>query len=124
MANNLPPPKMPPLPGLGQPTERKMPPPEVQNAINISSMVTHANGLIALLAIEELGRLRHDLKLPPLDLHAAADDLEFLPPEFEKQAHPGVVAFEKQARGLAAAKLRALGDAQARGDAEDTKDQG
>jgi hypothetical protein len=116
MANNLPPPKMPPLPGLGGSSQPKMPPPEVQNAINLASVVTHANGLIALLAIEELGRLRADLKLAPLDLKAAAEDLEYLPPEFMEQMHPGVVNFEKQARGLAAAKLRALADAQAKED--------
>jgi hypothetical protein len=110
MANNLPPPKMPPLPGLGG-NQPKMPPPEVQNAINMASLVTHANGLLALLALEELARLRDDLKLEPLDFKAAAEDIEFLPPEFEKQAHPGVFAFEKQARGLAGAKLRALAEA-------------
>lgn len=106
MANNLPPPKMPPLPGLGG--QPKMPPPEVQHAVNMASLVTHANGLIALLAIEELIRLREELKLPPMDLNQSADDLEFLPEEFTKSAPPGVVQFEKQARNLAATKLRAL----------------
>ena len=114
MANNLPPPKMPPLPGLGGNTQPKMPPPEVQNAINLASMATHANGLLALLALEELSRLRAELKLAPLDLEAAAAALEDLPPEFEKQVHPAVFNFEKQARGLAGAKLRALAAAQAR----------
>lgn len=115
-ANSIPPPKLPPIggpgmaPGLGGPP--KMPPPEVQQAINLASVVTHANGLLAILAIEELMRLREELKLEPLDLQASADDLEYLPPEFEKQAHPGMVAFEKQARAIAAAKLRALGDSQ------------
>lgn len=118
MVNNIPPPKLPPLPGInpngvGGPAQMKMPPPEVQNAINLASVVTHANGLLATLALEELMALREELKLPPIDLQAAADDLEYLPPEFEKQAHPGMVAFEKQARSIAAAKLRALGDAKA-----------
>jgi hypothetical protein len=112
MANNLPPPKMPTLPGLGG--QPKMPPPEVQNAINLASMATHANGLLALLALEELSRLRAELKLPPLDLEASAAALEDLPPEFEKQVHPAVFNFEKQARGLAGAKLRALAAAQAK----------
>ncbi len=106
MANNLPPPKMPPLPGLGG--QPKMPPPEVQHAVNMASLVTHANGLIALLAIEELIRLREELKMPPMDLAQSADDLEFLPEEFTKSAPAGVVQFEKQARNLAATKLRAL----------------
>jgi len=119
MANNLPPPKMPPLPGLGGNTQPKMPPPEVQNAINLASMATHANGLIALLALEELCRLRAELKLPALDLNMVAAALEHVPPEFEKQAHPGVVHFEKQARGLAGAKLRALAASQAQQDDED-----
>jgi hypothetical protein len=88
MANTLPPPKMPPLPGLGGNTQPKMPPPEVQNAINLASMATHANGLLALLALEELSRLRAELKLPPLNLEAAAAALEDLPPEFEKQVQP------------------------------------
>ena len=36
---NLPPPKMPPLPCLGgQPQQPKMPPPEVQHAINLASV--------------------------------------------------------------------------------------
>ncbi len=112
MANNLPPPKMPMMPGLGgQPQQPKMPPPEVQNAINLASVVTHANGLLATLALEEIAALREELKLPPMDLQQNADDLEYLPPEFEQKAHPGMVAFEKQARSIAAAKLRAMGDA-------------
>jgi hypothetical protein len=85
-----------------------MPPPEVQQAINLASMVTHANGLLAMLALEEVLELRRELGLKPLDLRERADDLEALPPEFEAQAHPGVVAFEKQARNVAATKLRAL----------------
>jgi len=93
---------------------QKMPPPEVQQAVNLASVVSQANGLLAILALEELVRLRSELKLEPLDLQAAADDLEYLPPEFEAQAHPAMVAFEKQARSIAAAKLRALGDNLAR----------
>ncbi len=110
MANNLPPPRMPPLPGLGGTNQPKMPPPEVQNAINLASVVTHANGLLATLALEEIAALREELNLPPMDLQKNADDLEYLPPEFEQKAHPGMVAFERQARGIAAAKLRAMDD--------------
>lgn len=108
MANTLPPPKLPPLGGGAQP---KMPPPEVQQAINLASMVTHANGLLATLALEEIIELRRELKLAPIDLHERADDLEILPPQFEAQAHPGMVAFEKQARNVAATKLRGLAHA-------------
>ena len=61
-------------------------------------------------AKQEIAALREELKLPPMDLQKNADDLEFLPPEFEQKAHPGMVAFERQARGIAAAKLRAMGD--------------
>lgn len=115
---NLPPPKMPPLPGLGGAAQPpKMPPPEVQHAINLASVVTHANGLIAMLAVEELARLRRELKLEPLDLKEAAADVEALPEGFEAKAPPPVVAFEKQARQIAAAKLRGLADALAREDA-------
>ena len=107
MANNIPPPRIPPM-GGATPPQPKMPPPEVQNAINLASMVTHANGLLAMLAIEEIIELRRELNLPPIDLRERADDLEALDPEFEAKAHPGVVAFEKQARNVAATKLRAL----------------
>ena len=111
MANNLPPPRIPPKGGEAPPPQAKMPPPEVQNAINLASMVTHANGLLATLALEELMELRRELKLEPIDLRACADDLEALPPEFEAKAHPAMVAFEKQARSIAATKLRALAQA-------------
>lgn len=111
MANNIPPPRIPPMGGGATPPQPKMPPPEVQNAINLASMVTHANGLLATLALEELMELRRELKLEPIDLRACADDLEALPPEFEAKAHPAMVAFEKQARNVAATKLRALAQA-------------
>ena len=113
MVNNIPPPKLPPIGGPGQPPQGqpKMPPPEVQQAINLASMVTHANGLLATLALEELMELRRELGLKPIDLRERADDLESLPPEFEAQAHPAMVAFEKQARNVAATKLRALAQA-------------
>ncbi|HEX5378714.1 MAG TPA: hypothetical protein VFW47_09065, partial [Phenylobacterium sp.] len=107
MANNMPPPKMPPLPGLGGTAQPpKMPPPEVQHAINLASIVTHANGMLAILALEEIVRLREELKLAPLDLKEAAADLEHVPEEFEQKAPPGLVQFEKQARHLAATKIR------------------
>jgi len=97
--------------GGATPPQPKMPPPEVQQAINLASMVTHANGLLATLALEELMELRRELKLEPIDLRAAAADMETLPPEFEAKAHPAMVAFEKQARNVAATKLRALAQA-------------
>jgi len=112
VVNNIPPPKLPPIGGpTPQPGLNKMPPPEVQQAINLASMVTHANGLIATLALEEIMALRQELGLAAIDLRERAADLEVLPPEFEAQAHPAMVAFEKQARNIAATKLRGLAQA-------------